>query len=117
MKDLELCVYNPLVLQALQKGDYPQCVNFFEWYLIMEEADPNFLESVLWSDEAIFKPNGRVNCWNCLYLSDEKSTLNFRRRIEYAGSSSVGWHESYKRLGPYFFQGNVSADMPINISK
>lgn len=75
MKDLKLRVCHPYLLQALHEEDYPQCVNFCEWYLIIKEADPDFSASILWSDEVIFKLNSHVNWWNCIYWSDENPHL------------------------------------------
>ncbi len=50
MKDLNVRVYQTHLLQALRGGDYAQRVTFCEWYLIID-----FAESIMWSDEAIFK--------------------------------------------------------------
>jgi hypothetical protein len=36
-------------------------MQFCEWFMIMHVADPELTEKILWTDEATFKTNGRVN--------------------------------------------------------
>jgi hypothetical protein len=60
MKNLGLRVYRPHLLQALNEDDPDRRLKFCEWYVIRTEADPEFFRTVLWSDEAIFKLNGRI---------------------------------------------------------
>lgn len=61
MKNLGLKVYRPHLLQALNEDDPGRRLEFCVWYVMRTEADPEFFRTVLWSDEAIFKLNGRIN--------------------------------------------------------
>ncbi|KAG8297535.1 hypothetical protein J6590_033059 [Homalodisca vitripennis] len=65
-KQLHLRPYRPTLLQGLNEDDPDRRVEFCELYTIQQEADPNFYKSILWSDEATFKVNGRVNTQLCL---------------------------------------------------
>lgn len=105
--ELQFHAYRPRLLQALHEGDYQQRVNFCEWYLIRKGADPTFAESILWSDEAIFKLNGRVNRWNSVYWADENPHVIMEEELNLPGV--MVWCGVNQRgiLGPYFFDGNV----------
>lgn len=108
MKSLKFRVYRPVLLQELRQTDHALRVKFCEWYLIMNDCDPNFARSILWSDEAQLKLNGRVNRYNCIYWADENPHLilekevNATRVIVWAGISERG------TIGPYFFDMNVN---------
>lgn len=47
IQDLGLKVYRPHLLQELRTPDYAKRVEFCEWYLIMNEANPNFAKRIL----------------------------------------------------------------------
>jgi len=70
MKDLNLKPYKPKLLQALNEDDPDRRMEFCEWILDTIEEDPTLLDRILWTDEAIFQTNGRVNRHNCVYWSD-----------------------------------------------
>jgi hypothetical protein len=61
----------PTLLHALNEDGPYWRREFCEWYVIRSESDPNFYKTILWSDEASFKLNGRVNKHNCVYWSPE----------------------------------------------
>jgi hypothetical protein len=54
----------------LTEYDFDQRVDFSEWLLIRCEAEPDFPRRILWTDEASFKLNGRINRHNSVYWSD-----------------------------------------------
>jgi hypothetical protein len=43
---------------SLTENDFDRRVEFSEWFLIRCEAEPDFPQRVLWTDEASFKLNG-----------------------------------------------------------
>jgi hypothetical protein len=42
-------------------------IEFCETLLAMAEEDKNIFDKIIWSDEAVFKPNGHVNRHNSIY--------------------------------------------------
>jgi hypothetical protein len=70
VKALKLKAYRPHLLQMLTEDDFDRRVEFSEWFLIRCEAEPDFPRRILWTDEASFKLNGRINRHNSVYWSD-----------------------------------------------
>jgi uncharacterized protein YegL len=44
---------------------------FREWFIIIHDADPRYTKKDLWTYEATFETNGRVNKNKCIYWSDK----------------------------------------------
>lgn len=61
---LHMKFYRPTSLQGLKKDDLDWKLEFYEWYMICNESDSNFYNNILWTDEATFKLNERVNRHN-----------------------------------------------------
>ena len=117
MKDLNLKPYRPKLLQALNEDDPDRRMEFCEWILDTIEEEPTLLDRILWTDEAIFQTNGRVNRHNCVYWSDInphviiEQELNVPRVIVWGGIWSNGV------IGPYFFEGNVTSEKYLQMLK
>ena len=75
MKHLKLKPYRPRLLQALNDDDLDRRIEFCEWLLQESSHDPSLLDRILWTDEAIFQTNGRVNRYNCVHWSDTNPHL------------------------------------------
>jgi hypothetical protein len=69
VKALKLKAYLPHLLQMLIEDDFDRRVEFSEWFLIRCEAEPDFPRRILWTDEASFKLNYRINRHNSVYWS------------------------------------------------
>ncbi len=76
----------------------------------MNECDPNFAKSILWSDEAIFKLNGRVNRYNCVCWADENPDLIVEKDVNAPGVMVWAGVGARGVIGPYFFDTNVNGD-------
>jgi hypothetical protein len=70
VKALQLKAYRPHLLQMLTEDDFGWRVEFLEWFSIHCEAEPNFPQCILWTDEASFKLNGQINRHNSVYWRD-----------------------------------------------
>ncbi|CAM4820866.1 unnamed protein product [Rotaria magnacalcarata] len=81
MQDLNLKLYKPRLLQALNEDDPDRRTEFCEWVLDSFEEDSTLLDRILWTDEAIFKVNGRVNRHNCVYWSDTNPHLVIEQEL------------------------------------
>jgi hypothetical protein len=51
-------------VQCLQPGDLPRRQEFCEWILAEDNAQPNFLNNVIYTDEAGFTQEGVFNVHN-----------------------------------------------------
>jgi hypothetical protein len=78
--------------------------------LIRCEAEADFPRRILWTDEASFKLNGRINRHNSVYWIDSnpheviQEELNVPSLTVWAGIWSGGI------VGPYFFDGTVAGE-------
>lgn len=81
MKDLKLKPYKPRLLQALNEDDPDRRMEFCEWLLDSTNQDPTLLDRILWTDEAIFQLNDRINRHNCVYWSDTNPHLVIEQEL------------------------------------
>lgn len=109
MDDLGLKPYRPRRLQALNGDDPDRRLQFCETFLAYVNEDPDVVNKIIWTDEAQFKLNGRVNRHNCVYWSDSNpheiltSEVNSPGVTVWAGICSTGL------IGPFFFDGTVDS--------
>jgi DNA-binding XRE family transcriptional regulator len=117
MKDLKLKPYKPKLLQALNEDDPDRRMEFCEWILDSIEKNPNLLDQILWTDEATFQLNGRVNRHKCVYWSDNnphfiiEQELHTPRVIVWGGIWSNGV------VGPFYFEDTVTSDNYLQMLK
>ncbi|CAF4924080.1 unnamed protein product, partial [Rotaria sp. Silwood2] len=67
MKELNLKPYKSRLLQALHEDDPDRRLEFSQWALDSIREDPIILDRILWTDEAIFQTNARVNRHDYVY--------------------------------------------------
>lgn len=108
MKELGLKVYRPRLLQALTEDDPDRRLQFAEWYVIQCEAFQNFFKTILWSDEAQFKLNGRINRHNCVYWSTENPHITIQEELNVPGVTVWLGVCAFGIVGPYFFDNTVT---------
>jgi hypothetical protein len=63
--------YHYTRVQNLLPEDLPLRVQFCEWLLQQHEANPNFVKSILFTDECFFSRNGTFNIHNYHVWVDE----------------------------------------------
>lgn len=68
-------------------------------YFIRAEADQN----LLWTNEACFNLNGRVNRHNCVYWSDVNPHLVIQEELNVSGGMVWGCILSSALMDPYFY--------------
>ena len=110
MKHFKLKPYRPRLLQALNEDDPDRRIEFCEWLLEESSHDPSLLDRILWTDEAIFQTNGRVNRHNCVYWSDTNPHLIIERELNVPRVAVWGGIWSNGVIGPFFFDGNVTGE-------
>lgn len=110
MKSLKLKPYRPQLHQGLLEDDFDRRVEFSELFVIRCEADSDFQNRVLWTDEASFKLNGRVNRHNCVYWSDVNPHEVLQEELNVPGITVWAGIWSGGIVGPYFFNDTVRGD-------
>jgi hypothetical protein len=65
--------YKLQILHRLAEDDPDRRLEICEWFLRQIAEDENFLEGVMFSDEANFCVSGEVNKQNCRYWSPENT--------------------------------------------
>lgn len=111
--------YHVVLHQALKEEDFNRRLDYCHWMLGMIRENREFLFQILWTDEATFNSDGRVNRHNMHYWSAENP--HWLREVQHQGRWSLNvWCGILggRIIGPYFFEeslnGNVFLDFLVN---
>ncbi|CAF3819615.1 unnamed protein product [Rotaria sp. Silwood1] len=104
MQDLNLKPYKPRLLQALNEDDPNRRLEFCEWILNSTQEDPTLLDRILWTDEATFQINGRVNRHNSVYWSDTNPHFIIEQELNVSQAMAWGVIWSNGVVGPFFLK-------------
>jgi hypothetical protein len=85
-------------------------VEFPECFLIRCEAEPDFPQQIMWTDEASFKLNGQINKHNSVYWSDSDPHEFIQEELNVTGLTVWAGIWSGGIVGPYFFDGTVTGE-------
>jgi hypothetical protein len=88
-----------------------------EWILDSTQEDLILLDRILWTDEAIFQVNGRINRHNCVYWSDKNLHLIIEQELNVPQVIVWGGIWSNGVVGPYFFEDNVTSEKYLQMLK
>lgn len=104
-KRLVMKPYRLTLVQALSAADKIKRIDFCDFILAQMETDESFVSKIVFSDEATFHTNGKVNRHNvCIW-----GTENPRETIQYERDSpKVNVFcaiSTNKVFGPFFFEG------------
>lgn len=117
MDDLELKPYIPRPLHALNEDDPDRRLQFCETFLAFYEEDPDLVKKIIWTDEAHFKLNGRVNRHNSVYWSDSNPHIILTSEVNVPGVSVWAGICSSGIIGPFFFKSTVTSDAYLEMLK
>lgn len=102
--------YKMHILQELHASDKDRRLEFCEFIL---SQSPNFVQNVIFSDEAIFHLSGHVNRHNSRYWSDKNPYwVDEHPQTDPRVMVWCGIHDK-KIIGPYFFETTVTANSYI----
>ena len=109
--------YKLKVLHAIQQDDMDRHVEFCQWALQTIEDDDNFLNTLIFSDEAIFRMNGHVNKQNCRIWGTEEPSVFVEEPLQ--SEKVMVWLalSSNGLIGPFFFVENVTGDSYLQMLK
>lgn len=110
LRNFKLKPFKIQILQQLNDEDVDRRLQFAEEQLLAIHQDQDYLDKIIFSDEAIFSLTGSVNKQNCRYWSDEnphfftEAPVNAPKVMVWAGIWSGGI------IGPFFFDTTVTGD-------
>jgi hypothetical protein len=104
--------YHVLLHQELHGNDFQNHLQFCQWAQQQLQADQNFFQNVLFTEESTFTNNGQVNTRNVHYLVAENP--QWLRQVEHQRQWSVNvWYgvTGNRIIGPYFIEGNLNGEI------
>lgn len=115
LADYHMHPYHVVLHQALSEADFDHRLNYCYWLRDMMRENRNILSEILWTDEASFGNNGRVNLHNMHYWSDVNP--HWMREVDRQHRWSVNvWCGIIDGMiiGPHIFEGNLNSQMYLN---
>lgn len=108
--------YKIHLLQELQEDDWDRRMEFCEIMMKKCDEDPNFLNSIVFSDEATFTLNGYVNRHNCRYWASENPHWMVESHTQHPEKVNV-WAGIFGRkvIGPFFINGNLNSESYLHM--
>lgn len=102
--------FKPKFLHTLEEGDTEKRMEYCLWTQGEYENDRNFINKILFSDEATFTTNGTVNSQNSRYWTEENPHWVINCRRQYSQKINVWCGILNTRIiGPFFFEGNLNS--------
>jgi transposase len=117
LEELKYHPFRPHLIHGLHEEDFDKRMEFSEIFLGMVENDESILDRVYWSDEAIFKLNGHINRYNCVYWSENNPHITIEREANEAGVMVWCAISSEGIIGPCFFDEHVTAKSYLKLLK
>lgn len=115
LHDMNFRPFHPTLLQSLKASDYPIRLHYSELFLNQLSVEADLVDRILWTDEAIFKINGRVNRHNCVYWSTENLHETLEEELNVPGLCVWAGVWSFGIIGPFFIEGTVNAERYLNL--
>ena len=115
--DIGLKPYKPHLLHKLNEDDPDRRLQFCETFLGFTDIYPDFVDNIMWSDEATFKTNGHVNRHNSVYWCDTNPFQILQKDVNAPGITVWCGLSSSGLVGPYFFEGTVNGESYLKLLK
>lgn len=107
--------FKPKILHTLELGDEERRLEFCYWLQGEYLNTPNFLNDILFSDEATLTTNGVVSSQNCRHWSAENPEFIINAKRQYSQKINVWCGILNDRIiGPFFFERNLNANGFLN---
>lgn len=117
LKQLKMKPYIPRLLHGLLEDDPDRRLQFAEDFISEATDNPQILNQIVWTDEAQFKLNGKINRHNCVYWTSENTHLTIETQLNQPGVTVWAGITSSGIVGPIFFEGTVTGDTYLNALK
>lgn len=102
-------------VQALLPDDLQQRTNFCEMLLVKIQEDPNFLQKVIWTDEAKFTREGIFNTRNNHFWADNNPHMIRERSFQQQFSLNVYCLLKDGRLNYKIYDNNLNGERYVDI--
>jgi hypothetical protein len=122
LRDNRRHAYHYTRVQNLIPEDHEARVNFCTWLLQQHDADPNFVNNILFTDESLFSREGTFNCHNYHIWAEENPHAKHVGRFQHRftinlwagilGDSIVGPFEFPARLNAQHYMNFLEQDLP-----
>lgn len=113
-KDLHLHAYKIQLTQELKLGDHRQRREFVNWVLENNQNDDNFVNKIIFSDEAHFHLNGYVNKQNCrIWGLENPHAIHMKQMHPKKVTVWCGFWVGGV-IGPYFFENTHGDAVTVN---
>lgn len=108
--------YKVHLVHELTEDDFDRRLQFSEEMLNICNNNENFVNNILFSDEATFCLTGEVNRHNCRYWSSENPSWFLEHHTQYPQKVNVwvgilGGHI----IGPFFINGNLTSGLYLQL--
>lgn len=113
-KDLHMHAYKVQLTQEVKPTDHGRRRQFADWILARQAGDMNFVNRIIFSDEAHFHLNGYVNKQNCRVWGTENPRVFVEKKM-YPLRTTV-WCALWAGgvIGPFFFEDDEGATVTVN---
>lgn len=111
LKKNKMHPYRPDFVQNLRPDDADRRLTFVAWLMSELDDNPAIINSILWSDESKFTNNGVLNKQNNRYWATENPYWTYETNNQTVWGTNV-WCGllGNKLLGPYFYDGTLTAE-------
>lgn len=112
IKEHRLHPYHVVLHQALTIMDFDRRLDYCHWLMGMVNENPQFLSTILWTDEATFNSDGGVNFHNMHFWAAENP--HWMQEVQHQGRWSVNvWCGIIGGtiVGPYFFEQALTGNI------
>ena len=114
--DSSMKPYHERPIHELKEIDKPRRLEMCRILLNKIQENPQFLENIIWTDEAKFELRGAVNSHNTMYWSDHNPQIvRERNRIDQRGICVWAGIWAGGRIGPFEIEGHLNATMYQNL--
>lgn len=111
LKQNNLRAFRYHIGNTLHQNDTHHRLEYARWFIDQVHQNPNFCQTILFTDESQFTNNGVFNTHNRLYWSDNNPHLTVSRRDQRRFSINV-WCGILGQtiVGPYFYEGTLTGE-------
>ena len=111
--------YHPFkihVVQELSEDDYERRIEFCDIMMSRFDQNNQFFKFIVFSDEATFMLNGKVNRHNCRFWANENPHWMREGHTQRPGKLNVwaGLLGNHK-IGPFFIDGNLTSQLYLEL--
>ncbi|CAF3749130.1 unnamed protein product, partial [Rotaria socialis] len=81
-KSMDYKPYIPRLVHDLNEDDFDRRVECCETFLTLLQNEPDLIYHIMWSDEAVFRLSGHINCHNCVYWATEYPNVTWEHTMQ-----------------------------------